>query len=609
MQRSLTTLAKRSVVLLSVLVPAGAALAFLAIQVSSQPRFCGGCHYMTPYYESWKTSTHKDATCVECHIPPGLRSEFRKKYEALAMVARYFTGTYSTNPWAEVDDASCLRSGCHAKRLLLGKEVFQGILFDHQPHLMEMRRGKRLRCTSCHSQIVQGRHIAVTPSTCFLCHFKGVALNEGMGRCTLCHAVPEKTITTAGLAFQHGDVKRFGMQCTACHQGVVKGDGEVLRERCYTCHNDPQRLALFDNVELLHEKHVTEHKVECLHCHMEISHRVPDREAVLTAPCDSCHTSGSSHAAVRDLYRGIGAKGVEPRPAAMYLAGVRCEACHAADGSDSARASAVSCMACHGPRYLTIHRTWQVGLEKRLQGVKGEIEEVEKQLGKSTDPAARERVRDVKHNVALLEVGRAIHNASYAVSVLDAAHRTLADLLQVQGGPRPATTPWLQATYESPCLQCHFGIEYVTRPAFEREFPHGSHVVSARLRCTICHGDLDEHGKTRIAVEDCAHCHNAIRKPMAGLPTGACLRCHTAAIGKVSEKIRFPHEQHAASGLSCATCHSEVEAANHVDFARSKTALPELNHATCITCHAADVPAETGEIPDGAECTRCHLDF
>jgi len=93
--------------------PVGLALVFLGVQVSSQPRFCGSCHYMEPYYQSWKTSTHKDVTCVECHIPPGVRSEIRKKYEALAMVARYITGTYSTNPWAEVSDRSCLRPGCH----------------------------------------------------------------------------------------------------------------------------------------------------------------------------------------------------------------------------------------------------------------------------------------------------------------------------------------------------------------------------------------------------------------------------------------------------------------------------------------------------------------
>jgi hypothetical protein len=72
------------------------------MEVSSTPAFCGTCHVMSPYYESWKTSSHADIACVDCHIPPGITAELRKKYEALSMVARYFTATYGTNPWTEM---------------------------------------------------------------------------------------------------------------------------------------------------------------------------------------------------------------------------------------------------------------------------------------------------------------------------------------------------------------------------------------------------------------------------------------------------------------------------------------------------------------------------
>ena len=85
-----------------------------AVEVSSQPQFCGSCHIMSPYYESWKISKHRNIACVECHIAPGVTAEIRKKYEALSMVTSYFTGTYGTNPWTEVDDAACLK--CHERR-------------------------------------------------------------------------------------------------------------------------------------------------------------------------------------------------------------------------------------------------------------------------------------------------------------------------------------------------------------------------------------------------------------------------------------------------------------------------------------------------------------
>jgi trimethylamine-N-oxide reductase cytochrome c-type subunit TorC len=55
-----------------------------SVEISSRPQFCGSCHIMSPYYESWKQSKHKNVACVECHIAPGVTAEFKKKYEALS---------------------------------------------------------------------------------------------------------------------------------------------------------------------------------------------------------------------------------------------------------------------------------------------------------------------------------------------------------------------------------------------------------------------------------------------------------------------------------------------------------------------------------------------
>ena len=102
----------------------------------------------------------------------------------LVQLLKYVTATRARGPSAEIPDASCLRSGCHETRLLSGRVDFHGIPFDHTPHLEEGRRGKTLRCTSCHSQIVQGSHMTVTTTTCFLCHFKDQPLNAGLRACT-----------------------------------------------------------------------------------------------------------------------------------------------------------------------------------------------------------------------------------------------------------------------------------------------------------------------------------------------------------------------------------------------------------------------------------------
>ncbi|HEY6572302.1 MAG TPA: NapC/NirT family cytochrome c, partial [Candidatus Eisenbacteria bacterium] len=84
----------------------GLVFTFTAVEMTSKPTFCGSCHIMAPYYKSWKGSSHGKIACVECHIPPGVTAEIRKKYEAISMVARYFTGTYGTKPWTEISDAA-----------------------------------------------------------------------------------------------------------------------------------------------------------------------------------------------------------------------------------------------------------------------------------------------------------------------------------------------------------------------------------------------------------------------------------------------------------------------------------------------------------------------
>ena len=102
----------------------------------------------------------------------------------------------------------------------------------------------QLRCTSCHSQIVQGTHMAVTPSTCFLCHFKDEPFNEGLAACTHCHQIPTKEYDLGGgIKFTHELAYEKGVDCINCHVDVIRGKGEVPRERCPVCHNRESDLA------------------------------------------------------------------------------------------------------------------------------------------------------------------------------------------------------------------------------------------------------------------------------------------------------------------------------------------------------------------------------
>jgi hypothetical protein len=173
---------------------------------------------------------------------------------------------------------------------------------------------------------VQGSHIAVTTSTCILCHFKGKESNTDTARCTLCHHIPSKVIQHETLTLNHADVGRFGMECTSCHARPEGSDGRVPRERCVTCHNKASALDKYDDTELMHQTHVTDHKVDCMNCHLELEHVGPPQIEKASSACSTCHLKG--HGPQMNLYAGIGGRGVANIPDPMFLAGVRCEGCH-----------------------------------------------------------------------------------------------------------------------------------------------------------------------------------------------------------------------------------------------------------------------------------------
>jgi nitrate/TMAO reductase-like tetraheme cytochrome c subunit len=539
-----------------------------AMEVSSTPTFCGSCHVMEPYYDSWSTSSHSDIACVECHIPPGITAELRKKYEALSMVARYFTGTYGTNPWTEVADESCLQ--CHDRRLLSGSVLFRDVLFDHGPHLSELRRGKRLQCTSCHSQIVQGSHIAVTSTTCILCHFKNAEPGQGTARCVLCHRHVDRTVEVDGVEFDHGMVQRFGIDCNSCHIPPPASAGAVPRERCVTCHNDLARLQEYGKGDLLHRTHVTEHKIECTNCHLEIEHVMPRHQALeATSECAACH--GGRHSPQHDLYAGRTGVGVPDMPDVMYRVGVRCEGCHIDHGDGgTATAGEVACMSCHGPGYRTLFRGWTTSLAGRTAGVRRELDATVRSLG----AGGGEQVAGARQNVQLVERGGAIHNVPYSLALLGAAHREINEARRDRGLD-PYSAPWPQAPYESPCLECHTGVETRTSTFSGRRFPHVRHVVDQGMECQTCHVPHEERaangGRHLLArATDCSTCHH-------GGPTKPCLSCHGEIEKRTfpTENGDFAHAVHVGDmELECTLCHGSGPAF-HVP----------ANREACAECH------------------------
>jgi hypothetical protein len=117
---------------------------------------------------------------------------------------------------------------------------------------------------------------------------------------------------------------------------------------------------------------------------------------------------------------------------------------------------------------------------------------------------------------------------------------------------------------------------------------------------------------------NCLYCHFAANKsPDPGLPAvGTCMGCHAIVhadsaeikklanyysknqpvpwvrIHKVPEYVHFPHMRHVNAGVTCQTCHGEVQEMGRVYQASS------LNMGWCVNCHV--------ERKVRYDCTSCH---
>jgi nitrate/TMAO reductase-like tetraheme cytochrome c subunit len=594
------------------------------IEYSAQPSFCTNCHIMQPYYDSWASSSHNNVKCISCHYAPGIKAEAMGKLQAANQVVKYITGQYGVKPWAEIEDAACLRSGCHTERALEGELTYQGVRFDHTEHLGELRRGKRLRCTSCHSQIVQGSpltfqgvqigaaHVRVTAVTCFLCHFKDRPPGQPIAGCTGCHTSPPRVRTAAGSVVDHPQYVKDLVACNSCHNQVTTGTGEAEQARCLNCHNKPERIQAFENTTLVHEVHIATHNVECSQCHTPILHRVVSLAETFELDCRACHQR--VHDEQRQMYAGLGGHGTENRPSAMFLARVSCQSCHGIpveiDGHEQVnKAGEASCMSCHGIRYANILPSWQREIRRRLAEVIPVVEGARQTLGTAplrARAAADSLLRLAEHNLQFVERGKAAHNIGYADELLRASLELAQEAVGV--ADLPYSVPEVDlgpAIGKNICLQCHTAIGEQSGRFAGGEFDHRPHVTRAGLDCTECHTTLKEHGGVTLTSRaSCDECHHRRIDPLN------CATCHPGPGGAPVAKIStptgdFPHSVHRERGLACSTCHDAPKMSARGLECSSCHDLHHQPENNCLDCHKGDV-LQLHPPAAHSGCSLCH---
>ncbi|MBK7878293.1 MAG: NapC/NirT family cytochrome c [Planctomycetes bacterium] len=605
-----------------------------AVHHTAQPEFCNSCHLMEPYYQSWQRSAHKDVACIECHYEPGALETAEGKFKALSQLAKYVTRTAGTKPWAEVSDQSCMRSGCHSVRMLEGPVQFGRVKFDHRQHLLESQRGRRLRCVSCHSQIVQGQHISVTASVCFTCHFKpdaDGARPEKQGDCLLCHGPPKEPVEVNGRDFVHADYVARGVDCKECHNPVIQGEAVVRKERCHQCHGEEGHIERLADTTFLHEKHVTEKKVECFECHEEIQHGLLPLEkpgAPKKDSCGACHAS--PHDAALELYAGVGAVGVPDRPSRMYETRVVCEACHTgrtgflatgqllgapaaiAGGTDAApnglvagngqpllarhdehgpvvaAAGNADCIHCHGTGYDGMLRQWQAAVGEQLDRLLPMATALQQKLA-SGAPRGGDAVAHGSGSVAASEALAAAEPAREPKGPNDAQRSAVAAIAVDASAWTPATTPQdAPAKKDSAVVSLREAMKNLSLVALDGS--RGVHNPAYALDALRASAERIDQARELLGV-------TGEPSALLGLPFASkhgCTTCHVGA-GRPEaiwppEKV-FPHERHLTkAALDCDACHSTTE--------HGKTTIAK---ASCVTCHHQEIEGR-----DTAECASCH---
>lgn len=142
-------------------------------------------------------------------------------------------------------------------------------------------------------------------------------------------------------------------------------------------------------------------------------------------------------------------------------------------------------------------------------------------------------------------------------------------------------------------------------------FSHELHVGANKIQCQYCHNQVERSKTSNIpALSTCMNCHQQV----AGRPGNETVAGHkdqdeikklrdAYADGKSIEWVRvhmlpdhvqFNHQAHVMRGVSCQTCHGEIEKMAKV------AQFSDLSMGWCINCHRQ--PENNAPL----NCTTCH---
>jgi nitrate/TMAO reductase-like tetraheme cytochrome c subunit len=242
------------------------------------PKFCINCHIMTPAFQAWETSAHKNVECHDCH--------YATIWERNQMLLKTFLerpSQVSRRPHEKIIVPSTLCIKCH----WAGKKDIAKIS-DTTGHAVHWFKG-HIECTACHA--IRLHKFEAEQKFCENCHQEGKKVLAGMKDlpCTECHS------------FRKGKLRPKSDICLTCHADKTSTpeEGRSLRHSqftCITCHKNHQpeqpaaqscnachRLTLKRGLHPQHDRG----GLTCLSCHKPHQWGIAKGDAKKL--CSQCH--------------------------------------------------------------------------------------------------------------------------------------------------------------------------------------------------------------------------------------------------------------------------------------------------------------------------------
>jgi hypothetical protein len=543
---------RRLVLVIALVAVAVVAVGGLALwEYHENPQFCGTCHIMQTYVESWKSEpflayAHAEAgvTCLMCHEPT--------IQQQVDEVVKFVTKDYET-PLSEREFPNEFCFGCH----------------EH------------------------GSYAEVSQRTA------GLALNPhdshfGERDCTLCHNV-------------HRDSQDY---CAPCHGPVATGTGWVaatgvaewsLDADCALCH--PSNSASLQNPDMLANVH-TQQNLACVDCHgaafLQQVHEAGGTDTSMLTErlyandlCFGCHVSNE-----HTSYQQVSARTADytvgdqkGNPHDSHFGEKECGLCH-----NMHRASEDQCAPCHGA--VAAGAGWVIPT-----------------LVIEWSPEVDCALCHPFHSTSLQDTNLLGNFHTQQDLVCLDCHDSAAMQPVHAGVGTDTSQLTARDYPNEVCFDCHVSNEHTSYQQVvgrtkdyavgdQKMNPHDSHF--GETECNLC------HNMHRASEDYCAPCHGPVAAATGWVgatlavewsPDVECAICHPAHLESLQDTYMLVGF-HAQQGLTCLDCHDAVALQNlHAGVGADTSQLKERWYLSdfCVGCHVPNEHTSYQQIIDRTE--------